>query len=202
MTRDETQVLLAGIMAVYPNWHPENKTEVVNAWHSVMEDYPKDAVGAAFKEYVRSDRAGFAPSPGQLIGLIIDRNAPRSIPDMEAWQMVYRAICNSNYHADEEFDKLPSEIQKALGSPSSLREMAMMEADAMSVEQSHFLRSYHTILERKRQDQTITPFERLGEVERPQITHTEKQAIEGHTERATPEVIERLMSMLKGEANA
>lgn len=201
MTRQETAELLAGIAAIYANWRPVNKTETVNIWHSVLEDYPKDAVGAAFKEYVKSDRAGFAPSPGQLIGLIIDRNAPRSIPDMEAWQLVYKAICNSNYHADEEFDKLPAEIQKAIGGPGALREMAMMEADAMSVEQSHFLRSYHTVLERKRQDQILMPFERLGEVERPQITHPEQSAIEEHTERASSAVIERLMKRLKGEAN-
>lgn len=195
MTRDETKKVIEAIASVYPNWHPDNPSLTVDMWAAIMSDYPYSAVSDALREYARS-KNGFAPSPGQLIGLIIDRTTPQAPTDMEAWQLVYEAIRNSNYHADEEYAKLPVVIQKAIGGPASLREMAMMEADAMSVEQSHFLRSYHTVLERQRQDMSITPYERLGQVEEPPRIE-QADPVEVPHKRASAEFITQIVSRLK-----
>ena len=72
---------------------------------------------------------------------------------LEAWSIVKRAIRNSSYYAEEEFNRLPDTIQKAIGSPANLREMsAMEEKDVNTIEQSHFIRSYRAVRERKKHD--------------------------------------------------
>ena len=63
-----------------------------------------------------------------------------------------KAIANGNYHAEEEFNKLPPLLQRAVGSPDNIRELASTNADTVqSVEKSHFIRSYNLLLESERQ---------------------------------------------------
>ena len=57
--------------------------------------------------------------------------------------LVEKACRNSNYGAREEFDKLPPEIQRFVGSPNQLREWGMMNSDELkTVVASNFMRSY------------------------------------------------------------
>lgn len=72
--------------------------------------------------------------------------------EMEAWGMVNKALSNSSYHAKEEFDKLPSVVQKTLGRHEVLQEWAGMEIDTVqSVIQSNFIRNYRTVLQREKE---------------------------------------------------
>ena len=72
--------------------------------------------------------------------------------EMEAWALVSRAIKNGNYGAEEEYAKLPPDIQKAVGDPANLRNWAM--ADMPSVEtviQSNFMRPFRAVADRKKE---------------------------------------------------
>lgn len=70
--------------------------------------------------------------------------------------MVSKAISNSGYHAEEEFDKLPEACQRAVGNPSNLKEWAMMESDKVAtVEQSHFIRNYRVAVQRMQEEAKI-----------------------------------------------
>lgn len=152
MTRDEAKEILGMIDAMYPSWKPENLTATADAWAFVLEDYDFCEIKAALKIYIRGNSSNFAPSPGQLIGKLSELKYGDELGEMEAWSLVYKAICRSGYYAEEEFEKLPETIQKVLGNPSTLKEMAMMDAETVkSVEQSHFLRNYRTMVERKKE---------------------------------------------------
>ena len=62
---------------------------------------------------------------------------------MEAWALVAKAVCNSNYNSAEEFEKLPPVVQRLVGAPSQLREWAAMDSETFnSVVASNFQRSY------------------------------------------------------------
>ena len=64
-----------------------------------------------------------------------------------AWSIVWKAICNSGYHSEEEFEKLPPIIQRAVHSPLQLREWALLEnmdGKAITVLQSDFQRAFRT----------------------------------------------------------
>ena len=68
---------------------------------------------------------------------------------MEAWGLVYRAICNSSYDSEKRFNELPETIQRLVGTPKQLREWATTENLNVSVIQSNFMRSYKVMAERK-----------------------------------------------------
>lgn len=160
MDREESKKILMVIQVSYPNWHPVDLTMAINTWHLMLEEYQYREVEAALKAFILTDTSGFAPTIGQLVEKIHNlrkkMNVKNDISELEAWSLVYKAICNSNYHAEEEFEKLPPAVQKAVGGPANLREWAQMESDTVqSVEQSHFLRSYRAAIARQETDEKL-----------------------------------------------
>ena len=74
MTREETKQMLMVIQATYPNYKPPEKAVAINAWTMALEEYPYKAVEIALKAYIKTDTSGFAPSPGQVIQSISQKN--------------------------------------------------------------------------------------------------------------------------------
>lgn len=160
MTREETKKILMIIQTSYPNWHPADLSFTVDTWTIMLEGYEYTEVSTALKTYILADTSGFAPSIGQLVDKIHSlrerTGKGQELRELEAWSLVYKAICNSNYHADEEFTKLPPAVQRTVGSPENLKEWAQMDSDTVqSVEQSHFVRCYRSALEQARQDDKL-----------------------------------------------
>jgi len=175
MTRDETKDILMKIDGLFPNWKPGNLTVLLDTWAVVLGNYTKQQVDAALIAYISGDTSGFAPSPGQLLGIIrtASENPMDTLTPLEAWGLVYKAICNSGYHAEEEFNRLPEICQKAVGSSHNLAEMAAMDtATVQSVEQSHFIREYESL---RRQ---VEKREQIPESVRAAIGTAETQGIE------------------------
>lgn len=153
MTRDETKVIIRAMIESYPNYKPNDITATVDIWSQMLADYDYSVISKALQKYILSNTSGFAPSIGQLVGLI---DTPISREPLEAWALVRKAIQNSLYHADEEFAKLPAEIQASVGNAANLKEMAQMDTDTVeSVEQSHFIRSYQSVLRRMEDEKRI-----------------------------------------------
>ena len=158
MTRDETKELLMTINAVYPNFNvkPEQMTFTINAWHTLLEEYPADAVNAAFRIYVKTSDTGFAPSVQQLISAMRIVRHNEELTEGEAWMLVKKAIGDSGYHAQERFDELPEIVQKAVGSPSMLRHWGMTDSSEVNtVIMSNFQRAYKAELSRKEFNDSI-----------------------------------------------
>ena len=160
MTRDETKELLMTINAVYPNFRvkPEQMTFTINAWQTLLEEYPADAVNAALQVYIKTDNNGFAPSVSQIIGAMQNVRHHEELTEGEAWAMVKKAIRDSGYHAKERFDELPPIVQKAVGSPSMLQQWGMTDSDEVnSVIMSNFQRTYRAELSRKEFNDSVSP---------------------------------------------
>jgi len=77
----------------------------------------------------------------------------RSIaPSLSGWDrvLVAGALRNSVYGADDEFRKLPPAVQRTVGSPSQLKEWALMDAETVqSVVASNFQRSFQVCQKRE-----------------------------------------------------
>lgn len=150
MTRDEVIDILMVIQAAYPNYKQQDKTVAANTWYMMLKDYEEEVVEAALKIYIASDTSGFAPAIGQLIDKINTVTAPPELNSMTAWGLVSKALRNGYYGAEQEFEKLPSTVKKAVGSPDNLRHWA--QSDSKSIEtviQSNFIRSYEAEVRRK-----------------------------------------------------
>ena len=147
MTHEGIKKMMRVICASYPNFHPNDMEDTIVVWENLLKPYEDKTGAAALRAYILSDRSGFPPTIGQLVGLM---DKP-SMSEFEAWSLVARAIRNGNYGAEEEFSKLPDTIKEAVGSPGQLRAWASMDSKAVeSVGQSNFLRSYKVAIERAR----------------------------------------------------
>ena len=164
MTKNEAGVIVGMISTFYPNEYakipPENLKLIVEMWAATCEGYTGKQVSAAFQQYMANDTSGFAPKPGQVIQYIAGPEDERDLTASEAWGLVLRAMSNSIYHAEEEWERLPETVQRAVGTSVVLREMAMMPSDSMGVEESHFRRAYNSELERKRTKRRLPPASR------------------------------------------
>lgn len=156
MTRDETKKIVMIIASTYPNWHPADMSFTVDAWALMFESFTYQQVSASLKAFILSDTSGFAPSVGQLIGLLDKVGNDQELGEMEAWSLVSNALRRSTYYAESEFEKLPEIVQRSVGSPSILRNWA--QTDIQSVEnviQSNFMRTYRQEVTKSREMRKI-----------------------------------------------
>lgn len=155
MQRDEFKKIVALLNAVYNDKPPIPTQVVFDCWEALLGDKPYALVAKAVNDYVATEH--FAPKPADILTRCAELLAGDDMSELEAWGLVYKAICNSTYNSEREFEKLPDICKKAIGSAAMLKEMAGMDIDTVnSVEQSHFIRNYRTELLRTKQ-QRATP---------------------------------------------
>ena len=76
---------------------------------------------------------------------------------MTAWRLVRNAIRRGLYYFDEEYAKLPEDVQRVVGEPSQLRDWAMLESETIdSVIQSNFTKRYQ-IMQRRQTELDALP---------------------------------------------
>lgn len=151
MTRDETKKIIAIIVTAFPNYNPKDLSMTVDVWNEMLKDYSYKDVAIALKTYIATNTSGFAPSIGQLIEKMNVVNEMNELSEMEAWAIVSKAIRDSIYHSKERFEEFPDDIKKAVGSHENLKAWGMDENYNENVTQSHFLRCYRSVLERKKE---------------------------------------------------
>lgn len=153
MNSEETSRVLAIIQATFPTWKvsDSDREVTIKAWHTVLADYPYEQIVYALKAYIKTDTKGFAPSPGQLINMLVSHaSASAALNEGVAWAMVHNAIRNGTYHSKEEYEKLPEDIQNAIGCHDQIRSWAMDTEFNAGVVESNFKRAYRQVLERKK----------------------------------------------------
>ena len=151
MTRDETVNIIRIMVDSYPNYKPNNLSETVDVWHTMLSDYDYNLVSMALKSYILSDTSGFAPAIGQIVAKIHFITQRQELNEMEAWSLVSKAIRNSIYNAADEYAKLPPIVQKAVGLPSQLMQWAIDDSYNESVVSSNFMRCYRIELAREKE---------------------------------------------------
>ena len=150
MTISDIKKLLITINALYPNWKVENPEATTQAWHWALEEYPASAVNAALQIYLKTDKTGVTPSVSQLIGCMHSPKQNDQLTEGEAWYQVKRAMNGSAWNAQENFDKLPPLVQKAIGSASVLRQWGLTDSDEVNtVIMSNFQRTYKALLSKQ-----------------------------------------------------
>lgn len=148
MTEKEVRQLLAMTQAVYPNYNPPSREAAVNAWLMCLSEYDNNVVMAAFKAYMTTSTSGFAPVPGQLIEILQTLTQPKELNELEAWSMVRKALRNCSYNSEQEFAKLPTVVQKTVGTPQQLKIWACDSEFNENVVSSNFIKTYRTEVKR------------------------------------------------------
>lgn len=147
MTRQETAQIMDILKAAYPQFYSKLKAnEMANAltlWAALFADDDPKIVGLAVKALIVGDTKGFPPVIGQVKEYMRRITRPSEMTEAEAWALLAKAVRNSGYNSVKEFDNLPVLIQRLVGSPTQLKEWAMVDTDELqTVVQSNFMRSY------------------------------------------------------------
>ncbi len=161
MTTKEFALIAAAIKTYFPkdNILPTEKS--MELWYEELKDLPYQIANMAVRMHVATNK--FAPSIADIRENAVKLNPEMQkgeLNEMEAWQLVLRAMRNSIYHADEEFDRLPPAVQKAVASPGQLREWAMAEdvdGTWMNVTQSNFMRTYRAEVSADKERRKLSP---------------------------------------------
>ena len=156
MTSDETLTVLAVLKAAYPG-HYRGLSRVdaealVLLWTDIFADDEVSIVAAAVKAFISRDTKGFPPVPGQVKEQVLNISFPSVITEGDAWTVIARAVSNGIYGSLEEFDRLPLLLQQLVGSPSQLRDWAMVSTEQFNtVVRSGFSRQYRAHIARERE---------------------------------------------------
>ena len=149
MTRQETGIIMDILATAYPRFYagPDapDPEKAVALWAEMFAEDDVAIVAAAVKALIATDDRGFPPHIGAVKAKVRQITQPSGMTPQEAWNLVAKAIRNSAYESREEYDKLPKDIQRLVGSPNQLRDWALMDSDTVhSVVASNFQRSFST----------------------------------------------------------
>lgn len=147
MQYEETRKILTILKTNYPqsfkDWNKEQSQMFLDMWAEAFKDDQVQLVVSAVKSIIYTDTREFAPNIAQVKEAMYKLQNQNEMTEQEAFALVRQACSNANYHAKEEFDKLPKVVQSIVGSPSQLRDWALMDSDTFnSVVSSNFMRSY------------------------------------------------------------
>lgn len=159
---EETGMIVGLIKAAYPNYNVDDMAVTIKTFRTLLSDYTYDEVEKGLHRFITTSNSAFAPSIGQIIDNIMKNRQQASgedeVSEKEIWSMVLRAIRNGTYEAEEEFNKLPSLVQKAVGTPEVIRAWAAGDEDSLSYIESEFMKSYRTIVARDKENQKIPQY--------------------------------------------
>lgn len=151
MTREETKMIIKMLSSVYRSEFSrltkEEVSEMLDTWTFLLEDEDANKIATVTKAYLKSNTNAFMPTPAMLINMAYELFTPKGMTEQEAWNVLYKAICNSGYNAKYEYDHLPSEI-KPLVTPEQMHDWAIDNNPNWNVTSSNFMRSFR---ERERQ---------------------------------------------------
>lgn len=162
MTPTETGKIMDILKTAYPRFYsgPEapDIRKMVGLWSEMFRDDDVGLVAAAVKALIETDDKGYPPHIGAVKAKLRLITGGDEISEAEAWSLVSSAVRNGLYGSREEFEKLPLVLRRLVGSPSQLREWALMDSDTLhSVVSSNFQRSYKVVAQREREIAKLPP---------------------------------------------
>ena len=147
MTATQVAEIMDILHAAYPAFY-RTTTErddkmAVKLWASMFADDNPALVVSAVKALIACDTKGYPPHIGAVKDYMGKLTQPDEMTGQEAWSIIHKAICNSGYDSAKEYAKLPTVLQRLVGSANQLRDWSMMDSDTVnSVVASNFMKSY------------------------------------------------------------
>ena len=159
MTKDEFTKLAKILRTVYTADKFLQTKEALEIWYRLLQDIPYQPALAAVELYITSNK--FPPTIADIREKAYEvkekASGKPSLSEGEAWALVKKALTRSIYYYDEEWEKLPPEIQKAMGSAMNLHDIAASDDVNMQVEESLFSRRYRAEIEKAREEEKMHP---------------------------------------------
>lgn len=156
MTKEQFSLIVKGMKAVYsePTFIPDKDSFEI--WYALLSDLDYELANKATQKLMMTSTK--TPRPADIRDMALSFAYQDEMSDMEAWGLVSKAIRNSAYHAQEEFEKLPEVVQKSIGTSQQLYNWATDEEYNEGVIQSNFLRSYRVCQQRAKENAKLPQY--------------------------------------------
>lgn len=159
MTRDETVIILGILKTSYPNFYKDmSKDEMYNTislWNEMFEDDDVNIVKVAIKELIQTLK--FPPAIADIKQKMYDLTNRENLPT-DLWASLKKAIGNSAYHSEEEFEKLPMECKMFIKNPRQLKELSQNDSNINdTVVKGQFFKQIEIIQKRIKEDKQMLP---------------------------------------------
>ncbi len=115
-------MLLGEINIIYPNEKTGSKAEIsvkAKLWQEDLCDVSVELAEMAFRQYRKTNTSGFAPKPAHLLN-IIRCVYGKSLDDSEITALLKKALSNSAFNSQTEYDRLPDDLKKVVGNAGEL----------------------------------------------------------------------------------
>ena len=157
MTAKEFGILADAIKTYFPKDNVLPTENAMKLWYTELKDIPYKLAYMALRKYVSTNK--FAPTIADIREQAAELNEQSrdDLNETAAWPLVLKAIRRSTYYSDEEFCKLPKIVQRVIGNPSRLREMAMDENFNHGVESSNLIKQFRIEKQREREREKLSP---------------------------------------------
>lgn len=146
MTEKQTIQILALIKVAYPNSYSKQSDEdlkqTIMLWHTQFKDYEFELVALAVNSFIAKDLSGFAPTIAQIKNYAQKIAKPAQKTDEEIWIPIKNALKNSLYGAEEEYRKLPEDLQRCT-TPGQLRDWSRSTTEDLPFIRNELIREYH-----------------------------------------------------------
>lgn len=170
MTEHEFSILVAAMKSVYSDPKFIADSFAAKTWYSLLKDISYKDASNAVERYMSTRH--FPPTVADIKEMCY-KNENYDMNELEAWAIVYRAICNSGYYYQEEFEKLPKTIQKTIRDPRMLYEWSQLGTEEVqTVIKSNFEKTYKTECARQQE------FGQMPEKIQQLIIETERKMIQ------------------------
>lgn len=162
MTEDDVKEMLSILKAAYPhsfqNLTRRDANAMIKLWARQFKADDVQLVSAVIDSLIATRETGYTPTVGEIKNQLYRIQTADGLNDGQAWNLVEKACRRGLYHAQEEFDKLPPDVQMAVGGPEQLKAWARMDAETVnSVVASNFRRTYRTVQERAKEKALMPP---------------------------------------------
>ena len=153
MTREEFSILAKGMKAVYGEKFLPDKY-AFDVWYRLLCDLSYESCNIAVQTYMMTEK--FSPVPAD-IRKYASRQSMETLTESEAWNMVRKACQSLSWDKPEdEFNKLPQVVQRAVVSPQALAEMAKSDlGEFETVIASNFMRTFKAVSKQHEQEAQI-----------------------------------------------
>lgn len=159
MTREEFKILVKAMKAVYthPSFIPDQYA--FDVWYEMMKDLDYKTASSAVKKYMLSEEKDPTVSGIRKHVVSISGGISNNQNESEAWQIVWKAVRKSGDYdrALKNFNDFPTAIQRAVGSPSQLKEWALTENLNVEVVSSNFMRTYRQEVSEEKERRKMSP---------------------------------------------
>lgn len=141
MSEHEFSILVASMKSVYtdPKFIPDKFA--VKTWYALLKDIDYQKAADALQRYMSTNP--YPPTPAGIREMSVKNEEYLEENELEAWGIVYKAICNSGYNYDSEFEKLPEMCKRTIRRPEILKEWSQLKtSEVQTVIKSNFEKTY------------------------------------------------------------